>query len=62
MAVTVDGLAATMECTAARPLAAVGLGAGGKDVSFDVFPGVTWDSKADGYRKASWLWRLFRWE
>ncbi len=34
----------------------------GEDVSLDIFPGVTWDSKADGYRKASWLWRLFRWE
>lgn len=34
----------------------------GKDISLDIFPGVTWDSKADGYRKVSWLWRLFRWE
>ena len=34
----------------------------GEDVSLDVFPGVTWDSRGDGYRKASWLWRLFRWE
>ncbi|MBR6022284.1 MAG: hypothetical protein IK066_07690 [Kiritimatiellae bacterium] len=34
----------------------------GKNVSLDVFPGVTWDSREDGYRKASWLWRLFRWE
>ncbi len=34
----------------------------GSDVSLDMFPGVTWDSRADGYRKAAWLWRLFRWE
>jgi hypothetical protein len=34
----------------------------GGDVSVDVFPGVTWDSREDGYRKASWLWRAFRWE
>ena len=34
----------------------------GEDVSLDMFPGVTWDSRADGYRKAAWLWRLFRWE
>lgn len=34
----------------------------GADVSLDMFPGVTWDSHADGYRKAAWLWRLFRWE
>ena len=34
----------------------------GEEVSLDMFPGVTWDSRADGYRKAAWLWRLFRWE
>lgn len=32
------------------------------DVSLDVFPGFTYDSKKNGYRKASFLWRLFRYE
>ena len=32
----------------------------GDDRSLDVFPFITWDSKADGYRKASFLWRLYR--
>ena len=32
----------------------------GDDRSLDVFPFFTWDSKADGYRKASFLWRLYR--
>lgn len=27
-----------------------------------MFPGMTWDSRADDYRKTAWLWRLFRWE
>ena len=32
------------------------------DSSTDVFPAITWDRRKDGYRKASFLWRLFRWE
>ena len=32
------------------------------DVSLDVFPGFTYDSKTDGYVKTSFLWRLFRYE
>ena len=32
------------------------------DVSLDVFPGFTYDSKKDGYSKVSLLWRLFRYE
>ena len=32
------------------------------NVSLDVFPGFTYDSKTDGYRKTSFLWRLFRYE
>ena len=32
------------------------------DVSLDVFPGFTYDSKKDGYVKASFFWRLFRYE
>ena len=32
------------------------------DVSLDVFPGFTYDSKKNGYRKTSFLWRLFRYE
>lgn len=32
------------------------------DISLDVFPGFTYDEKANGYRKASFLWRLFRCE
>ena len=31
-------------------------------VSLDVFPGFTYDSKPDGYRKTSFLWRFFRYE
>ena len=31
-------------------------------VSLDVFPGVTYDTRPDGYRKTSLLWRLFRYE
>jgi len=30
------------------------------DESLDVFPFITWDRKASGYRKFSFLWRLFR--
>ena len=30
--------------------------------SLDVFPGVTYDARPDGYRKTSLLWRLFRYE
>ena len=30
------------------------------DVSIDAFPGFTYDSKKNGYRKVSLLWRLFR--
>jgi len=30
------------------------------DKALDIFPGITWDSKADGYRQFSFLWRLFR--
>lgn len=32
------------------------------DVSLDVFPAFTYDSKKDGYVKASFLWRFFRYE
>ena len=32
------------------------------DVSLDVFPGFTYDSKKNGYSKTSFLWRLFRYE
>lgn len=32
------------------------------DVSLDVFPGFTYDSKTNGYSKTSLLWRLFRYE
>ena len=32
------------------------------DVSLDVFPGFTYDSKTDGYVKTSFFWRLFRYE
>lgn len=32
------------------------------DVSLDVFPGFTYDAKADGFVKTSLLWRLFRYE
>ena len=32
------------------------------DVSVDVFPGFTYDSKTNGYSKTSFLWRFFRWE
>lgn len=32
------------------------------DVSLDVFPGFTYDSRKDGYSKTSFLWRIFRYE
>ena len=32
------------------------------DVALDVFPGFTYDAKADGFRKVSLFWRLFRYE
>ena len=32
------------------------------DRSVDVFPGIGIDSRKDGYRKYSFLWRLFRYE
>ncbi len=32
------------------------------DVSVDVFPAITYDSKKDGFRKVSFLWRFFRYE
>ena len=30
------------------------------NVSLDVFPGLTYDRRKDGYTKTSFLWRLFR--
>ena len=33
-----------------------------ENVSLDVFPGFTYDSKTNGYTKASLFWRLFRYE
>ena len=32
------------------------------NMSLDVFPGFMYDSKPNGYRKLSFLWRLFRYE
>ena len=32
------------------------------DVSLDAFPGFAYDAKSDGYFRASFLWRFFRWE
>ena len=32
------------------------------DISLDVFPGFTYDSKTNGYMNASFFWRLFRYE
>ena len=32
------------------------------DVGVDLFPGFTFDRKSDGYKKISWLWRVFRYE
>ena len=32
------------------------------DVSLDMFPGFTYDSKTNGYTKTSFLWRFFRYE
>ena len=34
----------------------------GEDRSIDIFPGIGFDRKKDGYRKFSFLWRLFRYE
>ena len=31
-------------------------------MSVDVFPGFTYDRKADGFKKTSFLWRFFRYE
>jgi hypothetical protein len=32
------------------------------DVTVDLFPGITYDHKIDGFKKISWLWRVFRYE
>ncbi len=32
------------------------------NVSVDVFPAITYDSKTDGFKKLSFLWRFFRYE
>jgi len=32
------------------------------DVSVDVFPGITYDRKKNGFKKFSFLWRLIRYE
>ena len=32
------------------------------DVSVDIFPGITYDTRADGFSKTSLLWRLYRYE
>ena len=32
------------------------------DVTLDIFPGFTYDSKTNGYSKTSFLWRFFRYE
>lgn len=32
------------------------------DISLDVFPGFTYDSRGDGYSKTSFLWRFLRYE
>ena len=32
------------------------------DASLDVFPGFTYDRKADGFKQVSFLWRFFRYE
>ena len=34
----------------------------GDEESTDIFPAISWDRRKDGYRKASFLWRVFRWE
>jgi hypothetical protein len=34
----------------------------GGNVSVDAFPGITYDRREDGFRKASFLWRVFRHE
>ena len=33
-----------------------------RNVSVDVFPAITYDSRTDGFWKFSLLWRLFRWD
>jgi hypothetical protein len=33
-----------------------------EDVSVDMFPGITYDSRADGFRKYTFLYRFFRYE
>jgi hypothetical protein len=32
------------------------------DKSLDCFPFISWDSRANGTRRFSFAWRLFRWE
>lgn len=32
------------------------------DVSVDAFPGITYDSRPDGFKKVSFIWRMFRYE
>ena len=32
------------------------------DVSLDVFPAFTYDRKTEGFKKISFLWRIFRYE
>ena len=32
------------------------------DVSIDIFPAITYDTKTNGFHKVSFLWRLFRYE
>ena len=32
------------------------------NVSVDMLPGITYDARTDGFRKTSFLWRVFRWE
>jgi hypothetical protein len=32
------------------------------DVSVDLFPGITYDRKTDGFKQYSWLWRFFRYQ
>ena len=32
------------------------------DSTTDIFPFITYDSKKNGYRKTSFLWRFFRYE
>jgi hypothetical protein len=32
------------------------------DVSVDIFPAITYDTKTNGFKSASFLWRCFRYE